>query len=335
MRPPSSERQLYRWAPALLFTLLLHLGVGWGLRYLDLFGATPPAAAEPPLVEVVFAPPTDEPPHRFTELPPDRAETPPERADLLSNVDSRARDQVPGGEDPIPRQEGISEFPEVRMDTGQPSPASAESKPSAESAPAAESEPAEPSPPNPESVAERRKDRERQTDPSEDPWAAFRRASTTPRTTPAPNSSPSAPSAGGFSDIRQEAMASLESNAEFPGDISLNTKEWDWAPWLLAFRRELMESWTAPLGYHLGLISGWTLLEVVIAPSGEVLSNRVLDEEGNVAFRESSLSAIERSKPYLPLPADFPEETLILNIRLGYPEWQPQPMPQRRPEGRR
>ena len=327
MHPTSSERPILRWAPALLFTLLLHVGVGWGLRYLDLFGATPPAAAKPPLVEVVFAKSTDDAARHFTELPPDRAETPPEQADLLSNVDSRARDQVPGGQDPLPRQEGSSDLPQVRMDTGQPSPPSAESTPTP---------PAPPNPkhPSPEPLAKEILPRTREPVPTNDPWAAFRRAATTPETAPSPSSVPRVPAAGGLSDIRQDAMGSPESDAEFPGDISLNTKEWDWAPWLLEFRRELMDSWTAPLGYHLGLIHGWTLLEVVIAPNGEVISNRVLGEEGNVAFRESSLSAIERSKPYLPLPEDFPEETLILNIRLGYPEWQPQPMPERRPAGR-
>lgn len=328
MRPPSSDRPLIRWAPALLFTLALHIGVGWGLRSLDLLRVTPPASAEPKPIEVVFKRPPQKPLSQFTELPPDRAETPPDQADLLSNVDSRARDREAGGSGRLAHQEGAVDIPQVAMDTGQASPLSTESAPAL---------------PNPETAPQDALDRsnsrpvprESQQIPAEDPWAAFRRASTRPEGALSAESSPRAPATGGLSDIRQNAMAAQDENAEFPGDISLNTKAWDWAPWLLAFRRELMDAWTAPLGYHLGLIHGWTLLEVVIAPNGEVLSNRVLDEEGNIAFRESSLSAIERSKPYLPLPDDFPESTLILTIRLGYPEWQPQPSPQRRPAGRR
>src|SRR5882672_2031957 len=40
-----------------------------------------------------------EEPHIFTELPPDRADAAPKDAAFLSNVTSRARDLVPGGDD--------------------------------------------------------------------------------------------------------------------------------------------------------------------------------------------------------------------------------------------
>ena len=74
------------------------------------------ASKAPEFVEVVFAAPDQprpDPMNTFTELPDDRADEPAERPDFLSNVDSRARDLVPGGEDRISHQEGRAQFPQV------------------------------------------------------------------------------------------------------------------------------------------------------------------------------------------------------------------------------
>ncbi|MCB9465284.1 MAG: hypothetical protein H6682_16480 [Candidatus Eisenbacteria bacterium] len=360
MSPKPHERALGRWTPALLLTLLLHLGAAWGFLRFDLFGADDTPSKAPEFVEVVFAAPDQprpDPMNTFTELPDDRADEPAERPDFLSNVDSRARDLVPGGEDRISHQEGRAQFPQVAMDAGEPSAPSDPTPPSpqtdqSEFAESDESQKNEATEAEDAEVRDREAPEdavfEQDTPPpleedvvlrarEPDPWAAFRRASAAPP--PSPNSPASTPQPGGPSDLAQDAMSSPEANAELLGDISLNTKEWEWAPWLQAFRRELMEKWTAPLGYHLGLIHGWTLLEVVIAPSGQVLSNRVLDEEGNVAFREASLAAVDRSQPYLPLPDDFPEEALVITLRLDYPEWEkvvaPPPEPAQQRRGRR
>lgn len=297
-----------------MVTLLLHLGLAGGLRYLDLDGTPPSHPPEPPLVEVVFAAPPAT--RTFTELPPDRAEDNEAESPLLSNVDSRARDELPGGEDDAPFQQGRDEFPQVAMTMGElaPPPATA-SPPEAQRPPDASPSAAA----SPTTVRNASEFVERTvTARSADPWAAFRDPAP-----PAP-SGPPVPAPSGTSDLAQEAMDAGGINAALEGDISLSTTAWEWAPWLQAFRRKLLATWTAPLGYHLGLIHGWTLLEVVIDPGGTVRSTRVLGEEGNSAFRESSLSAITRSAPYLPLPADFPDETLVLTIHMGYPQWSPE-----------
>ncbi|MEZ4648241.1 MAG: hypothetical protein R3E97_05530 [Candidatus Eisenbacteria bacterium] len=352
MRRSPHERAWGRWTPALLLTLLLHLGAAWGFLRFDLLGADDLPEKPPEFVEVVFEQPEEPAPDRaeaFTELPEDRADEPAEQPDFLSNVDSRARDLTPGGEDRLARQDGRTEFPQVAMETGQPSPPSDPTPP----VPRTEDmDPVDPDESRESEAEEAREDeaREKETLAQEspppleedvvlrsrepDPWAAFRRTSVQ-APSPRPESPASVPQAGGPSDLAQDAMSSPDANAELLGDISLNTREWEWAPWLQAFRRELMESWTAPLGYHLGLIHGWTLLEVVVAPSGQVLSNRVMDEEGNVAFREASLAAVDRSAPYLPLPDDFPEETLVITLRLDYPEWQKAPTPPPQPTSQR
>ena len=77
--------------------------------------------AEPPLREKSAEP--SEQPTFFSELQEDRADIAPERADFLSNVDSRARDRIEGGMDTdLPRLQGESEAPHVAMQPEQEAP---------------------------------------------------------------------------------------------------------------------------------------------------------------------------------------------------------------------
>ncbi|MBD3336212.1 MAG: hypothetical protein GF355_11915 [Candidatus Eisenbacteria bacterium] len=115
-------------------------------------------------------------------------------------------------------------------------------------------------------------------------------------------------------------MRNPDGNAALPGGISLNTVAWDWAPWLQSFRRKLDERWKAPLGYLLGWISGWSLVELEIAPGGELLRLEVLESAGHQALTDTNVNVLRVMAPYDPLPDDFPEEHLILQIKMVYPE---------------
>jgi len=76
----------------------------------------------------------------------------------------------------------------------------------------------------------------------------------------------------------------------------------------------------APYAYwSLGLISGFQLVDIEVAPDGRVLKLEVLEEEGHEALKESTLTTFRAFAPYHPLPADFPEPTLKLRVRVIYP----------------
>jgi hypothetical protein len=254
-------------------------------------------------VELVFIPePATQPgddPTQFTELPPDRADEAPETSDLLSNVDSRARDQVEGGEDETPRMEGDFEVPQVAMDPTE----GALEPPSPDPIP----EPREESQPPSEVIA----DRESPLSPNEESPVIKRRSSErqTELLRPAPGS-----------DIYQSEAENPSGNAGPYGDISLNTWAWDYAPWLQRFKRDFMQNWFAPYAYYMGMVHGWTLVEVEIARDGEMRILNLIDEEGHSSLRESSLAAFRAVAPFRPLPSHFPEETLILRIKLIYPQ---------------
>ncbi len=287
---PAQHKGRKLWLLAFLLSALVHLILAFGLRYLDLFRAEAPAPPEDDVMEFVFAPPAESAQlPRFTELPEDRAEPNPDPADLLSNVDSRARDSEPGGDllSP-PRSEGRAEQPEVAMAPAQTggSPEQHEER-EVEEAPIG-------------------------TQPRPHPLAAYpgigRQAAE-----PMPDAV-----SEGRDDIYQEPADSPGANAALSGDISLSTSFWGDAQWVQAFRRAVRKNWYPPYAFKIGVIDGWTLVKLEVAPSGELLRLDTMDELGHDSLHEASLAALRAAAPYAPLPADFSEETLIITLKMSY-----------------
>lgn len=339
---PSPSSGTPRWAGAVVLALLWHVLVVGGMTWLDPFAPDPESAVRTP-VEIVFAP-TAEPaersdsslPRNFTELPPNRADQPPKIPDASSNVDSRARDRATDGpETDLPRSEGLAENPSVAMqpapvegmegqaeiDPENPAPQSIET-PTSEStdAPEADGET--------ERIGRRAEIGERVTaDPREggrpaddtglgegvgNPREEMRRG----RIDVSPE--PRFLIGAGIDDVPQEGMNNPTGNVQLFGDISLNTVAWDFAPWLQRFRRDFYRSWVAPYAYYLGLIEGDHVVEVEIAPDGELLRVDVISEQGHESLREATVGNFRGIAPYQPLPDDFPEPTLRMTVHVFY-----------------
>jgi hypothetical protein len=68
---------------------------------------------------------------------------------------------------------------------------------------------------------------------------------------------------------------------------------------------------------------GWTVVEMEIARSGQVLRMDVLEQQGHPSLTLAATGALRAIAPLEALPADFPEKTLILRVRLIYPKIRP------------
>ncbi len=271
------------WSAAFLLSILLHLAVWWGVEMLP-----PPAVAAPeepaPPIRFVFAP-ESETPRQFVELPEDRAETSPERADFLSNVDSRARNPEPTSEtENLPNMEGRAEIPQLDM---APTPEEA-------------AEPVEESP----TEARRGELLEAYRD--------FKRRDPAPPS-PLPQ------------EYRQEALSNADGSVSLVGDVSMNTAAWVFGDWMKDFRRKVMRVWDAPYAFDLGMIQGWTLVELEVGRNGRLIRCDALDEDGHESLRISSLNAISSAGPYDRFPESVPEETLTLRIKMIYSHYAKSP----------
>jgi len=122
--------------------------------------------------------------------------------------------------------------------------------------------------------------------------------------------------------MHQPEMNNPEGNAALTGDVSLNTTAWDYAPWLQRFGRKLMQTWYAPTAYYMGILKdgGWAVIEIEIAPSGELLRLDLLEEQGHPSLIRQATGALRAMAPMERLPSGFPEKTLVLRIRMIYPK---------------
>ena len=294
-----------------------------GIRRFPIIGgaaANRPAQVEP--IQLVFSPPAPVPsraekPQFFSELPPDRKDVAPKQADFLSNVTSRARDMVPGGDASLPRMRGEGDAPQVALEPN----GGATHPPSTSPAPASPP-PTTPSPSPPAPAA------------SGAPLATFQ--SEAKGAGPGANLQPhdagpmrQAPADqgslfgySGLADTHQPQMDNPAGNAALTGDVSLNTTEWEYAPWLQRFGRRLMQTWYAPPAYYMGILKdgGWAVVEIEIDRSGQLLRLDLLEQQGHPTLIRAATMALQAMAPMERLPSDFPEKTLVLRIRMIYPK---------------
>ncbi|MEN8007634.1 MAG: energy transducer TonB [Candidatus Krumholzibacteriota bacterium] len=120
-------------------------------------------------------------------------------------------------------------------------------------------------------------------------------------------------------DFNQVARGKVQAGVAFNGDYSLNTYEWDYAPWMTRFQNELYRHWMAPYAYRIGVISGMTVIKLVIRKDGRVQSMEVLETDGHDSLHDASEAALKAFAPYWPLPEHFPEENLVITLGLHYP----------------
>jgi len=292
---------------ALVVSLALHAGAIFGFGRIAHGGQ--PAPLEVMNVQLVTDPASESDPNaafkQFTELPPDRADAAPNKAELLSNVTSRARDLVPGGESNLPKAKEAGD-PMVSLTPRGGSAASTAPPAAPQSGAPAGSSTGSKSP---------------NAAPAQDPNSATGTtgAASTPRQA---QSSSARPGVTGNSDIQQPDLGDPSGNAALTGDISLNTMSWDYAPWLERYKRRLLERWIAPPAYYMGLYrdGAWVVMQVEIAPNGKMLRCDLLAQQGADVLVQAADNAVRYLSPIDPLPAGFPEPTLILRIRMIYPK---------------
>lgn len=118
---------------------------------------------------------------------------------------------------------------------------------------------------------------------------------------------------GSGENLNQKDFSALE-----VGGLTLSSYQWNWAPYVIAMKRKLAHVWVPPAAWYMGLIHGATVIKFTIDRQGKIIGMRVLKHKGHNSLKISSTRAIESLFPFLPLPEDFPEETLTIIAELIY-----------------
>jgi outer membrane biosynthesis protein TonB len=103
------------------------------------------------------------------------------------------------------------------------------------------------------------------------------------------------------------------------GGISLNTTNWDFAPYLLDLKRRIKQKWIPPIAFTtLGAVHGYTWVRFRIYPDGHMEDMAVVETEGHDSLHRSSANAVKGAAPFRPLPKDFPEPYLEITFGFYY-----------------
>jgi hypothetical protein len=122
-------------------------------------------------------------------------------------------------------------------------------------------------------------------------------------------------------EFDQKSMGDLGAGVAIDGDYSLNTYEWDYAPWIRQFANQLHRHWVAPYAYRLGVISGMTRMRMVVEKDGRLSALEIIETDGHESLHDASQAALKAFAPYAPLPPNFPEPNLVIILSLHYPAW--------------
>jgi len=342
---------------ALIASLLVHGVVFLATWNLHLAGenASGSVLAQEDLVELTLIPDesveseASDQPTEYTAVPERLAtEEPPEQADYLALYQSIAADRVLGGEDESPpAAEEESDFNKVAISkedldgvagvtySEEPLPteisqpvaktpegSAQEAQKSLDAGATGEIPLADESQESLSQTREKEGEAERQ-DPDQPEWVGGEAPSILKE------GSSGARGDRGF-DFDQIARGKIEGNVVVSGAYSLNTTDWDFAPWMHRFEQDLYRHWIAPYAYRLGVISGQTKLKLVVEPDGRPSFLEVTDSVGHESLHQASMAALKAFAPYAPLPSDFPEENLVIILTLHYPAWKQEQSPQRR-----
>jgi outer membrane biosynthesis protein TonB len=118
---------------------------------------------------------------------------------------------------------------------------------------------------------------------------------------------------------RSEAAEGEDGALQF-GDYSFSTRAWDYEPYWYYMRERLYANWHPPAAYKdYGIIQGgWTLVRAVLDRQGHLINARIVGENGHASLHPASFAAMQGAAPFRPLPADFPEDSLVVTVRFIY-----------------
>jgi len=314
MTSATSRSQGASWVRAAGLALVVHAVVVLLVAWVRPFEATAVARADPPPLDIVFAPtPAPPEPPRITQVPESHERPEPSEPrpgpdpELLANVASEARDVVSGTGDAPAGDDPDDPWVELRSAPETPIPTEVIESPDPDPTPGAEAD-----------LAPTR------ADPRQE---LGRRA--------APHPLPASATGVANSQFDQELRTRGAGLTRVGASVRLSTTDWEFSPWVEAFIEKLRPNWIVPSGYKLGIIHGWTRVLLQIERDGTLSRIEVVDEEGHRALHVASVDALRFTAPFKALPERFPAARLLLEFTMEYPELH-RPAPRRRtPASRR
>ena len=127
--------------------------------------------------------------------------------------------------------------------------------------------------------------------------------------------------------IRQDVQRSIDErrfenrkgSAAPPGDLSFNTVDFEFAPYLLELKRRVEDNWYPPVAFRGGLpYRGASVIRFAVTRKGELGLLELVSGADHTSLDTAALNAIRFAAPFPPLPEDFPEERWVITCTFYY-----------------
>ncbi|MFH1279932.1 MAG: TonB family protein [Candidatus Eisenbacteria bacterium] len=129
------------------------------------------------------------------------------------------------------------------------------------------------------------------------------------------------------SQIRREVTRSIEESrydnskgsAALPGDLSFNTVDFEFAPYLLELKRRIEEKWYPPVAFRGGLpYGGAALIRFAVEKDGTLGLLELVEGADHKSLDTAAMNAVRFGAPFPPLPDDFPEKRWVITCTFYY-----------------
>ncbi len=128
------------------------------------------------------------------------------------------------------------------------------------------------------------------------------------------------------SNIRNEVSRSLEGRRfqnprgtqSLPGDLSFNTVDFEFAPYLFELKKRIEEKWYPPVASYGRGFKGESVVRFAVAKGGELDLLELLSGADHTSLDTAAMNAVRYGAPFPPLPEDFPEERWVITCTFYY-----------------
>jgi len=113
-------------------------------------------------------------------------------------------------------------------------------------------------------------------------------------------------------------LQNLQGNGDFGPSFQFDSKGVDFGSWLRRFRAQVYRNWLIP--YAAMALHGHTVLRFTIHRDGSITDLIVLQPSSIDAFTKAAFNAITSSNPTVPLPQEYPDESMVMTVIFYYNE---------------
>jgi TonB family protein len=116
-------------------------------------------------------------------------------------------------------------------------------------------------------------------------------------------------------------LQNLQGNGDFGPSFQFDSKGVDFGSWLRRFRAQVYRNWLIP--YAAMALHGHTVLRFTIHRDGAITDLIVLQPSSIDAFTKAAFNAITSSNPTVPLPHEYPDDSMVMTVIFYYNETPP------------